>query len=135
MELDAYLHFNGNCKEALDFYAHVFGGRIDQIKHFDEAPAEFNVPAESRSRVMHARFSSPTLKFMASDSMSGVVRSGNRITLSLVTRDMHDGERVFNELAQDGTVVHPFTDMFWNAKFGQVTDRFGIDWMVNAEKV
>lgn len=135
MELDAYLHFDGNCEEALEFYARIFGGKIDQISRFDGAPAEFNIPANMKSRVMHARFVSPTLRFMASDSVHGMSLSGSRVTLALATRDMHDAERVFEELAQGGKIVHPFSDTFWNAKFGQVCDKFGIDWMVNCEKV
>jgi PhnB protein len=134
MELDPYLHFDGNCEEALNFYAHIFGGNIADLRHFEGSPLESQLPAGSGGKVMHARFVSPTLHFMASDGMAARGREGGRISLALATRDTHDAERVFNELAEGGKITHPFGDTFWGAKFGMLTDKFGIDWMINCDK-
>jgi PhnB protein len=68
---------------------------------------------------------------MASDGRAGAAQKGGNISLSLGTSDRAEGERVFNALAEGGTVDMPLADQFWGARFGQLTDRFGIDWMIN----
>jgi PhnB protein len=134
MELDPYLHFNGNCEEALNFYAHIFGGNIADLRYVAGSPLEPKLPAGAGAKVMHARFISPTLHFMAADRMMPGQVQGSRVSLALATRDAHDAERVFNELAEGGKIIQAFGDMFWGAKFGMLTDKFGIDWMVNCDK-
>lgn len=83
---------------------------------------------------MHATFRSPGVSFMASDASPGKTYGEGPITLSLGTTDLAEAERVFNALAGGGNVEVPMTDMFWGAKFGMLTDKYGIDWMVNCHK-
>lgn len=135
MELEPYLHFSGQCEEALNFYAGVFGGEIASISRFEGSPMGKDVPPDYQQKVMHANFKSPTVKFMGSDGMpGGNPERGSRVSLSLGGNDVAEGERIFNALAAGGTVSMPYQDTFWGAKFGMVTDKFGIDWMVNVEK-
>jgi PhnB protein len=68
---------------------------------------------------------------MASDASPGKTYGEGSISLSLGTNDLADAERVFNRLAEGGNVEMPLTDMFWGARFGMLTDKFGIDWMIN----
>ena len=134
MELEPYLHFDGDCEEALNFYKGVFGGEITSLNRFEGTPMESEVPPEYKTKVIHANFKSPTLKFMASDGMPGGNRSGGRVSLSLGSKDLNEAQRVFDALASGGEISMPFQDTFWGAKFGMVTDKFGVDWMVNCEK-
>ena len=135
MELEPYLHFNGNCEDALSFYKGVFGGETTSINRYESMPAEYAVPPGHAQKIMHANFKSPSLKFMASDGMPGnEVRPGDNVSLSLSTRDVAEAQRVFDALSAGGTVTMPFSDTFWGARFGMVTDRYGIRWMINAEK-
>ena len=90
---------------------------------------------EHKTMVMHSTFVSPALKFMASDGRPGSrpAETGN-ITMSLATKDIAEGERVFAALAAGGTVEMPLADAFWGARFGLLTDRYGIAWMLNCYK-
>jgi PhnB protein len=135
LELEPYLHFGGNCEEALNFYKGVFGGEITSINRFEGSPMESELPPDYKNKIMHANFKSPSLKFMGSDGMpGGNLEKGSRVTLSLGGNDVNEGERIFNALAAEGTVSMPYQDMFWGAKFGMLTDKYGIDWMINIEK-
>jgi PhnB protein len=135
MELQPYLFFTGNCEEALNFYKKVFGGEIRELSRFKEAPPDPDHPVkpEDGERVMHATFKSPDFSFMASDASAGKQYGEGPITLSLGLTDVAAAQRVFDSLAQGGNVEMPLSDMFWGAKFGMLTDKFGIDWMVNCQ--
>jgi PhnB protein len=134
MELEPYLHFNGNCEEALNFYKGVFGGEITSINRFAGSPMESELPPGYGNKVMHANFKAPGVNFMASDGMPGSnTAEGTRVSMSLGSNDVGESERVFNALAEGGKIAMPFQETFWGAKFGMLTDKFGIDWMVNCE--
>ena len=133
MQLHAYLTFNGTCEDALNFYKDVFDGEIVGLSRFGEAPMPMD--DDAKNRVMHA-----TLNFgdgnslMASDSMGGQeVPSTSSITLSLSGTDLEEGTRYFEQLSEGGQVNMPFEDTFWGARFGMLTDKFGINWMINCE--
>ena len=83
---------------------------------------------------MHANFKSPSLSFMASDGRPGKkYASEGPISLSLGMTDPALAQKIFDALAKGGNVEMPLQDMFWGAKFAMLTDKFGIDWMINCE--
>ena len=134
MQLEPYLFFDGKCEEALNFYKEVFNGEIEGLSKWKEAPADSGMPPvtpQTENRVMHANFRAKGVEFMASDAQPGKVYGEGAISLSIGTDDLAEAERVFNRLAEGGKVEMPMTDTFWGARFGMLTDRFGIDWMVN----
>ena len=133
MQLEPYLSFDGNCEDALAFYAKIFGGSVSALMRFEGTPMADAMPPEERNRVMHANFVAPTLKFMASDGNRAAECVGNRVQLSLSSHDVPESKRIFEALCDGGTIVMPFGKVFWGAMFGMCTDRFGIDWMVNAQ--
>lgn len=132
MQLEPYLFFDGTAEEALKFYKGVFGGSFT-LTRFEDAPKEMQMPPEQGKRIMHATFKSPALHFMASDGRPGMVQQGGNISLSLGSSSVAESQRVWDKLATGGKVEMPFSDSFWGAKFGTLTDRFGIDWMINCE--
>jgi PhnB protein len=137
MQVDPYLFFlDGICEEALTHYAGVFGGEIVAMHRYGDMPADAGhppMPDEFKTRVMHARLETPVITIMGSDGRPGSDAKGGNISLSISTLDPVEGERVFNALSEGGKVEMPLADQFWGARFGQFTDRFGIDWMVNIE--
>jgi len=133
MELEPYLFFYGQCEDALNFYSRVFGGKIEGIMRFEGSPMESQVPPDYKKKVMHARFKSPSLRFLAADGRPGTNQQGGNISLSLGSLSLAEAQRVWEKLAEGGRVEMPFSDMFWGAKFGSLTDKFGIDWMINCE--
>ena len=133
MELEPYLFFSGNCEEGLNFYKGIFGGEITSISRWKDAPAEAGMPAEHGDRVMHANFKSPSISLMASGARPTTQYGEGRISLSLGGDDVAESQRVWDALAKDGKIEMPFDDMFWGAKFGMLTDKYGIDWMLNCD--
>jgi PhnB protein len=133
MTLLPYLFFDGTCEDAMRYYAELFGGTITSISHWSDMPPNPNYPIsdEQKNRVMHARMDSKTFSLLASDGTPGSEQKGGNISLSLNLEDVAEGEKLFNALSSGGSIETPLTDMFWGAKFGQFTDKFGIDWMVN----
>jgi PhnB protein len=134
MQLEPYLFFHGRCEEALNFYKECLGGEIVFMSRFADAPAEMNVDASYRDKVMHATFVAGEVKFMASDGRAGPAPDGaDDVVLSLATNDDAEGERVFAALAEGGEVTMPLELAFWGGRFGSLTDRFGIQWMVSVQ--
>jgi len=135
LELEPYLHFDGTCEAALNFYSGVFGGGIEGLNRFAGSPMEHDLPPEHLQRVMHASFRSPSIRFMASDGRpERDGPGGHEISLCLSTTDLAEAERVFSQLGEGGQVTMPFGDTFWGSKFGMVTDRYGIQWMVTVHE-
>jgi PhnB protein len=134
MQLEPYLFFDGKCEEALNFYKDVFGGTIEGISRWSEMPKDAGGPPvtpDTANRVMHATFKSPGVSFMASDASPGKIYGEGPISLSIAASDVAEAERVFNRLADGGKVEMPMADTFWGAKFGMLSDKYGIDWMVS----
>ena len=132
MKLIAYLHFAGQCEEALNFYQEVLGGEILQVSRFGEGPMEVN-PAVKNS-IMHARLKlGDSVLYMSDGFKSGEMMQGNNVSLSLDIDDVSKIDNLFNKLAEGGTVKLPVGDMFWGARFGMLIDKFGIHWMMNCE--
>ncbi|MGZ5220225.1 MAG: VOC family protein [Chitinophagaceae bacterium] len=125
-----YLNFNGNASEALAFYAKAFDGKILFQQSFGESPME--APAEQKDKIMHATFQAGNLTFMVSDAMPGqLVRGGTNTSLSLDFKTVADIQKTFSALSDGAIVTMPLQDTFWGARFGMLTDKFGINWMFN----
>ena len=134
LELQPYVFFYGKCEEALNFYKGIFSGKIATVMRMKEAPPEMPAPPNWGDKIMHARFESGAVKFMASDGRPDTPNVDGNVSLSLITRDEAEATRIFNKLAEGGDVSMPLADMFWNAKFGVLKDKYGIEWFVNCEK-
>jgi len=134
MQLNPYLFFNGQCEAAFKFYAQVLGGKIDGMLTHAGTPAEQQVPAEWRDKIMHARLIVGDQVLMASDAPPDHYEKPTGFSVSIQIKDKAEAERIFNALAEGGKVQMPFGQTFWAAGFGMCVDRFGIPWMVNCEK-
>ena len=133
MQLNPYLIFNGDCEEAFNFYEQELGGKIEALMKFSGSPAAEHVPPDWGDKVLHAYMKIDGNPIMASDAPPGQYSKPQGISVSLSLDDREKGERIFNALAEGGTVTMPFDKTFWASGFGMCTDRFGIPWMVNCE--
>jgi PhnB protein len=134
MEFAPYLFFTGGkCEEALNFYKGIFGGEISQVTRWKDGPADPNTPADLGERIMHSTFSSPAVNFMASDARPTTQYGESAISLSLGTKDVNEAKRLFDGLAKGGKVEMPLEKTFWGAMFGMLTDKYGMDWMINCQ--
>ncbi len=133
MQLNPYLLFNGNCEAAFKFYEKVLGGKIEGMLTHAGTPAEEHVPAEWRDKILHARMTIGDAVLMASDAPPGRYDQPKGFSVSITLKKPADAERIFNALAENGTVQMPFQQTFWSPGFGMCVDRFDIPWMVNSE--
>lgn len=135
MQMNTYLTFDGQCEEAFTFYASQLGGSIQSIFRHGETPGAEHVPAEWRDKVMHARLNLPGGVLMGSDAPPGAVTSTPAgFAIALHPAEPAEAERIFAALSEGGTVQMPIQETFWSVRFGMLTDRFGIPWMVNCEQ-
>lgn len=134
MQLNPYLFFNGQCEAAFKFYEQLLGGKIEAMMTHAGTPAEQQVPAEWRGKILHARMTVGDTALMASDAPPGRFEQPQGFSVSIQLKDPAKSERIFNALAENGTVHMPFQETFWSAGFGMCVDRFGIPWMVNCER-
>ena len=136
-EINAYLIFDGNCREAMKFYEKCLGAEL-QLMPFSEGPEKFgfsDFPKEAKDRIMHARLAKGSAVLMASDTMPGMpFQQGNNFSISINCERLEETERFFSALGERGKVTMPLQDAFWGARFGMLTDQFGINWMFNFEK-
>lgn len=131
MEIMPYIMYNGNCEEALNFYAKALGGEIKDLMRFEVSPAE-SMSAD-KQKVMHSHFAvGGKHLFMASDG--GESKEGGMVHLSLNCQSAEEIEKVYTALGEGGKQTMPLNDTFWGARFGMLTDRFGVNWMLNWDK-
>jgi len=130
LKVNTYLHFDGNCREAMSFYQQCLGGELQFVPY----PDPDGSPATNReAKIMHShilRDGVPLL--MASDtSPVGPVHKGNNFSVSLDCESIEEIERLFKAVSNKGEVRMPLSEMPWATRFGMLVDRFGIQWMFN----
>jgi PhnB protein len=132
-QLAAYLSYDGNCAEAMRFYAKVLGAKVQTLITYGQAPmGDQPGPPEHADRIMHAHLVHKDFSLMAGDAPPGVPYQGIvGAMMALSYPKAEEGRRVFDALADGGTVTMPLAETFWAETFGMVTDRFGTPWGVN----
>jgi PhnB protein len=137
MAIEAYINFNGNCREAVEFYAEAFGTEKQQVMTFGEAPPDpnFPLPDNAKNLIMHTFLMIGGSKVMFSDTFPGMpFTAGNNISLTFMSKDVDELKSVFNKLKEGGTVDMDLQKTFWSECYGSLTDKFGIPWQVSHEK-
>jgi PhnB protein len=136
MKIHPYLNFDGMAEEAFRFYAKILGGKLTEIHRFGSIPegGGFELTSEQKNLVMHVGIELPAGQLlMASDVIEGMGQhvKGNTVSISVHPDSRAEADRIFNALVEGGAVTMPIADQFWGDYFGSLTDRFGINWMVN----
>ena len=128
-----YIHFQGNCEEALGIYEEILDGKVEIMERYDN-PA-MQAPINYKEKVLHARFLFNDCEIYASDVFPGQIVNldNNNVALSLTFTDLEKAKIIFSQLSKNGNIRVPFEKQFWGAWHGNFTDRFGIRWMINVE--
>jgi PhnB protein len=134
MQISPYLNFDGQCAAAFKFYEQALGGKITFQMTWAEMPGADQFPVESQKLIMHSTLSVGDQVIMGADSPPGRYEQSKGINVSLHLKDIAEGERIFNALAENGNVTMAFQQTFWSPGFGMCVDQFGIPWMVNCEQ-
>ncbi len=136
--VNIYLTFNGNCEAAFRFYRSVFGGTFGYVGRFGEMPPQEGqppVPDSEKNKIMH--ISLPVSKetcLMGCDSLAAFGETtvyGNNFSITVNGNNMVEADRLFNGLSAGGKVIMPMDHTFWGSYYGLLTDKFGINWMIN----
>jgi PhnB protein len=133
MQIQPYLFFDGKCEEAIAFYRSALGAEVTMLMRFKdspEPPSPGMIPPGSENKVMHASLRIGETVVMASDGHCAGQPSFQGFALSLTVPDEAAAERFFAALKDGGEVRMPLAKTFFSPRFGMVTDRFGVCWMV-----
>lgn len=128
--LNPYLSFGGNCQEAMEFYKSAFGGTLEMTNYLDGGMSQ---SADDEKLIMHAILKADNgITFMASDGRSTTAPEAEAsVQLSLSGDDSDELTAYFEKLSEGGEIREPLVQAPWGDTFGMLTDKFGINWMVN----
>ncbi|MDE0534180.1 MAG: VOC family protein [Albidovulum sp.] len=136
MTLSTYLFFDGDCREAFEFYRSVFGGEFQFIQTFGDGPPDMKVPESEKDRIMHVSLPVGSAVLMGSDTSSSFGSPpvvGDNFAISMIGESKVQCDELFAKLSEGGKVKMPMQEMFWGDYFGNCTDRFGVNWMLSYE--
>ena len=133
MKMNPYVSFKGDCEEAFRIYEKALGGRLGEIFRYGGSPMAGTVPPDWADKVMHGSIEIGGQVMMGGDVAPDRYESPRGVSLSLQIADPADAERIFADLAREGTVIMPLEKTFWAERFGMLVDRFGVSWLVNCE--
>ena len=127
-----YIHFQGQCAQALAFYAQVFGGTGLQTMRYADGP-EAPEAWKASDRIMHGQVTLGSGTLMASDYPPGMEGDPQRgFSVMQTAPDVATAKAAFDALADGGAVIDPFKPTFFSPGFGMVKDRFGTHWIISA---
>ena len=135
MQVQPYLMFDGRCDEALDFYKKALGAEVMMLSRFKDSPdPNMCMPGIPGDKVMHAAFRVGQSEIFASDGMCQNKAAFQGISLSISADSVQQADKLFAALGEGGKVQMPLGKTFFAQRFGMVADKFGVSWMVIAEK-
>lgn len=133
MNIYAYLTFNGNCREAMNFYQQCIGGTL-QLQTVGETPLAAQLPGQMKNCILHATLKNGALLLMGSDMVSdNGLQRGNAVSLCLLCSSEEELRTRYARLSENGMATHPVEKTFWGALLGGLTDRYGNTWLLNYE--
>lgn len=132
MQLIAYLNFDGNAREAMDFYAQALGGTVTQRFTYGESPMADQCGPDAADKVMHSQVEVGSVTLMGADGPPP--HDAGSTTINILTDTPEEAERIFAAMSAGGSVQMPIAETFWAHRFGMFTDKFGKSWLVNCRK-
>lgn len=134
MAVGVYFNFNGNCRDAVEFYSKVFGIEKQKIMTFGDSPSDpnFPLPEEAKNLIMHTFLVISGSTVMFSDVPPGMPFTiGNNISLVISSNNVEEMKSWFQQLSEGGNVSMELQETFWSKCYGYVFDKFGIGWQFN----
>ena len=136
-KVNVYLNFAGTTEEAFAFYQTVFGGELTGLMRMKDAPGTDHLSAEDAGKIMHVALPiGENLVLHATDaleSMGHPLTVGNNFNLMVEASSKTEADQFFKELSAGGQINMPMQDTFWGDYYGALTDRFGVQWMIDYE--
>lgn len=130
----AYLTFNGNCREAMTFYKGCLGGEL-VLQPVGDSPLADKLPPKMRKSILHSTLTKNGFVLMGSDMVGeGGLIKGNTVSLMLSCGSEKEIRTVYKKLCDGGKATHPVDHTFWGALFGDLTDKYGNQWLLNYDR-
>jgi PhnB protein len=133
MRMNPYLSFKGDCEAAFAFYEQHLDALRGPIFRYGGSPMSGDVPPDWSDKIMHGTVTIGGQVLMGGDVAPERYEAPKGFSLSLQIENADEARRVYDALAENGTVVMPLESTFWAVLFGMVIDRFGIPWLLNCE--
>ena len=132
--INSYLTFNGNCREAMNFYKDCLGGELT-LQTIGESPLADKMPPQMKECILHASLVKDSLVLMGSDMVGekGLIK-GNNVSLAINCSSEEEIQSFYEKLSAGGIKDHVLEESFWGATFGDLTDKYGNHWLLNFEK-
>jgi len=135
MKIVPSLSFQGQCRQAFEFYAQVLGGAITAAYPYGEGPPDMPVGPQYKDWLMHAWLDIGDQSIMGADMdkdwAPNIDKPKNGFDVALHTDDVDQARIWFDGLSEGGRITMPFQATFWSPGYGALTDKFGIPWMIN----
>jgi PhnB protein len=131
VDLNPHLSFDGECEAAFRYYAGHLGGKIEMLMTYGASPLAAQTPTEWHGRILHATLELGDQRITGGDSFPGQYRKPAGVSVMLNIDEPAEADRIFQALAEGGAVEMPIQATFWARRFGMVTDRFGIPFVIN----
>lgn len=131
MQINPYLNFDGDCREALEFYAKTLGGTIEFMQSHADSPMKDQTPPAWRDKILHARLRIGDQVLMASDAPPQHYSPAGAYYISIGVETPEEAEGIWAALSEGAKVDMPLQQTFWAKRFAMFKDRFGTPWMIN----
>jgi PhnB protein len=131
MQLNAYLNFSGQCAAAFKFYESCLGGKIAFMMTYGDSPLAAQTPPEQLDAILHATLHVGDAVLMGADAPPEHFQTPQGFSVTIAIDDPLEADRIFEALAENGTIRMPIQQTFWATRFGMLVDQFGIPWMIN----
>jgi PhnB protein len=133
-QINSYLTFSGNCREAMEFYKGCLGGELF-FQTIGESPLADKMPAQMKDSILHSTLTNGALVIMASDMVGddGLLK-GNAVSLMLNCSSEDEIRTFYRALSTGGKATHAIENSFWGALFGDLEDKYGNHWLLHFDK-
>jgi len=133
-QINSYLTFNGNCREAMIFYQTCLGGELT-LQTIGESPLADKLPHPMKDNILHSTLTNNKLIILGSDMVGEKgLQQGNSVSLLLNCSTEDEIKTFYSNLSAGGEATHPLETSFWGALFGDLTDKFGNHWLLHYDK-
>ncbi len=133
-KISPFIRFNDKkCREGMEFYKDIFGGKLEVMTVAD-SPMAKDMPKEKHGNVMHSVLINGDMKIIGMDMMRDKAIIGDNVGIAVDCNSDKEIKTIFDKLAKGGEVFMPLEEMFWGGVFGVVTDKYGVEWMLNFQK-
>ena len=131
MRANIHLSFDGRCQEAFEFYKDLLGASITLMLSYGDSPLSENTPEEWRNKIIHANLTLDNSEISGTDVQPHQYQKPQGFSMLLEVNNQAETERVFEALAEGGSIEFPLQKTFWSEAYGRLTDRYGIPWEIN----